>query len=143
MLGKFNGNNFYNWKVKIQLFLLTKNLWGIINGSETTPTDQFIKCSKEQGRERAKSIIGLNLSDSQLHLIDLKRSFAEMWEQLTQLFREKSTNAKFSLKLHLFKLIMHKDTSLSARINELKSLMRQLIEIKDPVEEDDAKSNDY
>ena len=39
MLGKFNGNNFYNWKVKIQLFLMSKNLWGIVDGSETTLTD--------------------------------------------------------------------------------------------------------
>ena len=35
---------------------------------------------------------------------------------------------------------MHEETSLSAHINELKSLTRQLREIKAQVEEDDAKA---
>ena len=122
MLGKFNGNNFYNWKLKIQLFLLTKNLWGIVDGSETTLTDPTLLSAWEKREERDKSIIGLTLSDSQLHLIDLNKYSTEMWEQLTKLFGEKYTNAKFSLKLQLFKLKMHEETSLSAHINELKSL---------------------
>ena len=63
-----------------------------------------------------------------------------MWEQLTKLFGEKSTNAKFSLKLQLFKLKMYEETYLSSHINEPNSLMRQLTEIKAPNEEDDAKA---
>ena len=35
---KFNGHNFYNWKVKIQLCFMIKNLWGILDGLETVPT---------------------------------------------------------------------------------------------------------
>lgn len=39
VLDKFSGLNFPLWKVKIQLQLMNKNLWGIVNGSEATPTD--------------------------------------------------------------------------------------------------------
>ena len=77
---KFNGNNFYNWKVKIQLFLMSKNLWGIVDGSKTIPTDLTQLSAWEKREERDKSMIGLTLLDSQLHLIDLNKSSTEMWE---------------------------------------------------------------
>ena len=54
--------------------------------------------------EKVKSIIGLSLSDSQLHLIDLDKSSAEIWEHLSKIFGEKVVNEKFSLKLQSFKL---------------------------------------
>ena len=53
LVEKFNGNDFYNWKVKIQLFLMSKNLWGIVDGSETNNAHRShsIKCLGEKGRE--------------------------------------------------------------------------------------------
>ena len=36
-LEKFNGLNFHTWKVKIQLHIMNKNLWGIVKGIEATP----------------------------------------------------------------------------------------------------------
>ena len=63
-----------------------------------------------------------------------------MWEQLTKLFGKKSTNAKFSLKLQLFKLKMHEEASLSSHINELKSIIRKLTMIGSKVNDDDAKA---
>ena len=38
-LENFNGNNFHTWKVKIQLQMMHKNLWGIVDGTEIQPTD--------------------------------------------------------------------------------------------------------
>ena len=39
-LEKFNGFNFHTWKVKIQLQMMHKNLWGIVKGTEKAPTDR-------------------------------------------------------------------------------------------------------
>jgi hypothetical protein len=139
-LEKFNGPNFHTWKVKIQLQMMHKNLWGIVKGTEKEPTDPRQLIEWEKREDRAKSILGLSLADSQLHLINLEKSSEEMWEQLSQIFGEKAVNAKFSLKLQLFKFKMHDEVSLSSHINDLKSLLAQLAEIESKVDEDDAKT---
>jgi hypothetical protein len=139
-LEKFNGHNFHAWKVKIQLHLMSRNLWGIVKGTEKAPTDVRQLLEWEKREERAKSILGLSLSDSQLHLIDLSKSSTQMWEQLSKIFGEKAENAKFTLKLQLFKLKMHAGISLTSHINELKSLIRQLGDTGIEVDEDDSKA---
>ena len=139
-LEKFNGFNFHTWKVKIQLQMMRRNLWGIVKGIEKAPTDPRQLIEWEKKDDRAKAILGLSLADSQLHLIDLKKYSAELWAQLSTIFGEKVVNAKFSLKLQLFKLKMHDEVSLSSHINDLKSLLAQLAYIDCKVDEDDAKA---
>ena len=70
------------------------------------------------------------------------KSSEEIWVQLSTIFGEKALNAKFSLKLQLFKLKMHDEVSLSSHINDLKSLLAQLADIDSDskVGEDDAKA---
>ena len=62
---KFNGHNFHIWKVEIQLHLMSKNLWGIVKGIETEPTQPPARVVEWKNRDNhTKSIIGLALSDS-------------------------------------------------------------------------------
>ena len=72
-LEKFNGLNFHTWKVKIQLQMMSRNLWNIVQGMEKASTDARQLNEWEKREERAKSILGLSLPDSQLHLIDLQK----------------------------------------------------------------------
>lgn len=137
---KFNASNFFTWKVKFQMNLMHQNLWSLVKRLEPAPQDpkQLVEWQKRE--ERAKSIIGLSLSNSQLHLINLRKSSSQIWEHLSKIFGEKAMNAKFPLKLQLFKLNMHNGVSLSTHINHLKLLIRQLEEIDVKVEEEDAKA---
>jgi len=82
----------------------------------------------------------LGLSYDQLHLIDIGKTFKEIWEHLSKLFGERAKNAKFSLKLKLFSLKMHDWTSLSNHMNNLMSLIKKLSEIGAPVDKDDSKA---
>jgi len=58
--------------------MMHKNLWGIVKGTKKTPTDAKQLIEWEKREDRAKSILGLSLADSQLHLIDLEKSSEEM-----------------------------------------------------------------
>jgi hypothetical protein len=49
-------------------------------------------------------------------------------------------NAKFSLKLQLFRFKMSAEVTMSSHINNLRSLIKQLVEVKAMVEEEDAKA---
>ena len=70
----------------------------------------FFLVEWEKKEEKDKAIIGLPLSDTQLHLIDLEKSSKVIWEKLSKLFGEKAMNAKFSLKMQLFSHKMHDET---------------------------------
>lgn len=85
-LEKYNVHNFPTWKVKIQMQFLNKYLWDIVNGTEVVPTNAKKKIDWESREEKAKSIIGLALSDSQLHRVDLEKFSKEIWDELNKLF---------------------------------------------------------
>ena len=70
LMEKFNGNNFHTWKVKVQMHLMNRGLWSIVKGTKEAPIDPRLLVEWENKEEKAKSIIGLALSDTQLHLID-------------------------------------------------------------------------
>jgi len=140
MLEKFNGINFYTWKVKIQMHLMNKGLWNLVKGTEKAPIDAKLLSEWEKREDRAKAIIGLGLSGTQLHLIDLAKSFKDIWEKLSKLFGEKALNSKFSLKFQLFSLKMQDEIPLSNHINALMSLLRQLDDVGTKVEAEDSKA---
>ena len=123
-LDKFNGINFHTWKVKMQMHLMNKGLWSVVKGTEKASADAKLFDEWEKKEDMAKAIIGLGLSDDQLHLIDIGKTSKEIWEHLSKLFGERAKNAKFSLKLKLFSIKMHDQTSLSNHINNLMSLIR-------------------
>ncbi|KAH9312384.1 hypothetical protein KI387_027419, partial [Taxus chinensis] len=138
-LEKFNGLNFHTWKVKIQMQLMNKNIWRIVDGKEPAPLHPTRLAEWEIRDDKAKAIIGLALSDSELHYVDLDKNPKDIWDNLSKLFGSKAVDAKFSLKLHLFKLKMSDGDTMSSHINNLSSLLRQLAEVKAPVDDEDAK----
>ena len=73
-LEKYSSFNFHSWKVKIQMQLMNKNLWVVVKGTETSPTNPNGLVEWESIDDKAKAIIGLALVDSDLHHIDLERS---------------------------------------------------------------------
>jgi hypothetical protein len=77
-LEKCSGFNFHTWKVKIQMQLMNKSLWRIFKGTEATPADRNNLIEWESRDDKAKAIIGLTLSDSELHHIDLDKSSKEI-----------------------------------------------------------------
>ena len=83
---KYSGVNFHTWKVKIQMQLMNKNLWGIVKGTEATLVDLSTLIEWESRDDKAKAIIGLTLSNSELHHVDLDKSSKEILENLNKLF---------------------------------------------------------
>jgi hypothetical protein len=50
---------------------MNKNLWGIVKGIKATSANQNKMIEWERRDDKEKSIIGLSLSDSELHHIDI------------------------------------------------------------------------
>jgi hypothetical protein len=77
-LEKYSGFNFHTWKMKIQMKLMNKNLWGIVKGTKTTLVDPNKSIEWKSRDDKEKSIIGLALLDSKLHHVDLDKSSKEI-----------------------------------------------------------------
>jgi hypothetical protein len=81
---------------------MNKNPWGIVKGTEQSPTDPNKLLEWQIRDEKVKVLIGFALSVFELHHVDLEKSSKEMLDNLNKLFRAKVVNAEFSLKLQLF-----------------------------------------
>jgi len=89
-LEKFNGHNFDTRMVKIQMQSKNKSLWGVVKGTETEPARSNKIITWQSRDDKAKSIIGLAISDSEPHHVDLDKFSKEIWEELNQLFGSKA-----------------------------------------------------
>lgn len=102
-----------------------KNLCGLVKGQEPTPQDPKQLVDWLKWEDKSKSIIGLSLSNSQLHLLNLEKSSAQIWEKLSQIFGEKAVNANSPWNYTYSNLICMRGYHFLHR-NDLKSLIRQL-----------------
>lgn len=93
--------------------LMNKNLWEIVKGIGKSLTNPNKLLEWQSIDDKAKIIIGLALVDSELHLIDLEKSSKVIWDNLNKLFGAQSVNAKFSLKLLLFRFKMSAEVTMS------------------------------
>jgi hypothetical protein len=120
--------------------LMNKNLWGIVKVIEAEPIylNKLIEWWSRDDKE--KMIIGLTLSYSELHHVDLDKSSKEIWENLNKLFGAQAVNAKISLKLQLFSFKMPVEATMSSHDNDLRSIIRQLAGVKAVVDAEDAKA---
>jgi hypothetical protein len=128
------------WKVKIQMQLMNKNLCRIVKGIEPELVDLNKLIEWQSKVDKVKAIIGLAFFDSELHHVDLEKSSKEIWKNLKKLFGARVVNAKFSLKLQLFSFKMPTEATMSSHVNNLRSIIRQLAEVKAVVDAEDAKA---
>ena len=109
----FDGSNYGLWSYKMKMYLMSKGLWDVIEGGETT------SAAKEQ---QAHAAIVLNLSDSQLmHVID-SASAREAWGRLAQFHRSQDMANRLWLK-EKFASFSYTASSMSSHVMEMEDLV--------------------
>ncbi|KAH9316558.1 hypothetical protein KI387_025185, partial [Taxus chinensis] len=138
---KFDGKDFHvHGKIQIQLLLVEKDLWDIVDGGSVAPTDVDALQKWKVKDKKALAIIGLGLSKPYLHHVDFKKSSNEIWEALNQLFGSKTDNAEINMKQKLYGLKMEEGGDIVSHISKFRSLMAQLDGINEKVKPNDAKA---
>lgn len=64
------------------MHLMRKTLWAIVNNTKLEPTQPTKLIVLKNIDKNAKSIIGLELSNLELHHINLDESSKEIWDKL-------------------------------------------------------------
>uniref|UniRef100_A0AAV1UTQ2 Polyprotein n=1 Tax=Peronospora matthiolae TaxID=2874970 RepID=A0AAV1UTQ2_9STRA len=112
----FDGSNYGLWSYKMKMYLMSKGLWSVIAGDETTSV------AKEQ---QAHAAIVLNLSDSQLmHVID-SATAREAWGRLARFHHSHDMANRLWLK-EKFASFKYAASSMSGHVMELEDLVMKM-----------------
>ena len=68
-IDKLNGSNYHAWKFKIQMVLIDKDIWDVIDGSEEEPmAESSVAASGAWNKKDKKALatICLSVTDSEL-----------------------------------------------------------------------------
>lgn len=85
---KLNGENYQVWKFKMELLLIREELWDQVNSTALNDAIQAAAWKKRD--DKARSMIGLLVEDSQLIHIRKAETAKQVWDSLKN-YHEKST----------------------------------------------------
>lgn len=78
---KLEGHNIHTWQIKLQLFLIERDLWNIV--ASNMPKLHAVEAVKRTIKDhKLTTLIGLGLSDAYSHYIDLMKTSKKIWMAL-------------------------------------------------------------
>ena len=132
-------DDYHAWKFSMRMFLLGRDLWEIVEGSETVEeynTDPERRKFKRR-ENHALSKICLSISPS-LHIyVRSCKTAKEAWDNLEKRFEEKSLTKKIEYRRKLYAGRYVEGTLMIEHVNHLKNIAERLEALGDPVSEKD------
>lgn len=131
--------NWATWKFQMEHLLKAKGLWGMITETDTLDEDASAQARTEfiKLKERAFSMLVLNVSTSQLYLITNCQTPKEAWTTLKGQFERDTLANKLFLKKKYFRCEMTEGDRLAEHLKRMKELTDQLSAIGAVIEEED------
>ena len=131
--------NWATWKFQMEHLLKAKGLWGMLMETETLAADANAAAQAEftRRREKAFSMLVLNVSTPQLYLITSCQTPKEAWTTLKAHFERDTLANKLFLKKKYFRCEMKEGESLTDHLKQMKELTDQLSAIGSVIEEED------
>ena len=137
-IDKFGGEDFHNWKFKMQMVLVAKDLWDIVDGTEVQPKEEPKATEWRKRDRRALADICLSLKDNQLPLVRSASSSQEAWRKLCETYETKNLANKLFLRRKFFTMQKAEEDSMLEHVNKVKTLAEKLEAIGAGVSEDDV-----
>lgn len=136
---KFDGTKYHTWCIKMQMGLIDRDLWNIVNGTERKPNrDQELITKWISHDTKALSFIICGLSDNQIHQVSSAKSSHEAWTRLKSIFGQTNSAARLFLRKKLYRLEMDKDTNVATHVNNIRCIIDQLSGANVNIEEEES-----
>ena len=125
----FRGENFHQWKVRMELALAALDLWDIVQVREVGPSSsadarehkEFQRCEK-----KAFGILANNLDDANFaHIISCK-GVVQAWRTLCNIYESRNLSNIIFTRRKFLTCKMEEGEDLMAHVNKLKALASQL-----------------
>lgn len=125
-IAKLNNDNYFLWKVKMQMVLIKEKIWNVITGTPPENTNATALSLWNVNDQTARAIITLSVDDNQLPLIMNLETAKSMWDTLKD-FHEKSTVVnKMKLMRNMFDANMKDKHSIEDHIASISGYLQKL-----------------
>ena len=136
---KLTAENYHTWKFSMKMFLIGKDLWEIVNGSEvlneTAPEEEKRKFKKRENLALASVCLSVS-TNLQIYVRSAKTG-KEAWDSLAKHFQQKTLSRKIHLRRKLYSAKLQPDGDMVEHINSVKTIAEHLEAIGDPIAEHD------
>ena len=123
----------------MKMFLIGKDLWDIVNGSEILDEDATAE-EKRKFKKRdnmALASVCLSVSSNLQIYVRSAETGKEAWDCLTKHFQQKTLSRKIHLRRKLYSAKLARDGDMIEHINSVKTIAEHLEAIGDPIAEHD------
>src|SRR5215469_14554113 len=95
-IDKLDGTNYHAWKYKIQMVLIDKDLWEVVDETEKKPeNDNNGAAAWTKKDKKALATISLTIKDSELVHVRPCKSSSEAWKKLAEVTKRKAWHVVF------------------------------------------------
>ena len=130
---KLTASTYGHWKFEMKVYLVSRDLWDIVEGTEKLKDNATEKVKKEfrKRQQAAWSTICLSVSrDLQIYVRNTNTA-QEAWDNLANHFQEKTLSSKISLRRKLYDAKMENNGSMEKHINNIKTIAEEPEAIED------------
>ena len=131
------GSNYATWKIQCRMALIKDDLWSIVDGTETAPTESDKLVKFKVRKNKALAMIVLAVSPKLLYLLGDPDDPKEVWTKLANQFQKKSWSNKLQLRRKLYSLRLKDGGSVQDHVKTLTEIFNELSIIGDPISEED------
>ena len=132
-----NDTNWETWSFLMEQYLTVNNLWGIVDGTESEPTDTKEKEKFLQRQKSARARIALQVSSSQLSTVRLETDPKRIWDELQRLNRPAGFGTRMTLRRGLARMKKDADQPMSKWIAQVREVARQIKDLKGDVPDEE------
>ena len=138
-LGKLDGDNYHSWKFNMRMYLIGKDVWDYVDGTEKLPDEPSEEEKKKfrKNDNQALSAICLNVKPALQIYVRNAKTAKEAWDSLSGHFEEKTLSKKIDYRKQLYACKLSSGTTMEAHLNRLKTIAEHLEALKDPVSDKD------
>ena len=136
---KLTAENYHSWKFNMKMYLIGKDLWEIVTGTEVMD-DNISDVERRRFKKRenqALAAICLCISTNLQIYVRSSQTANDAWNNLEKHFQQKTLSKKIFYRRKLYAAKMEKGQSMTEHINYVKTLSEHLEAIDDRIEEKD------
>lgn len=129
---KLNGENYFNWKLKVEMLLREKGVWMAVGDKAKAERE----ANWETMDEKARATIILLVEDDQLqHVRDARTAF-DAWHSLKEFYQKDSAGNRVFLMRSIMQQKASESDNIEQHVSKMKDLFQRLLALGEEIKPD-------
>lgn len=132
-----NDTNWDTWSFIMEQYLTVNDLWDIVNGDRTEPSETEKKADFLKKQKSARARIAIHVSTSQLAAVRTETDPKKIWDELRRLNRPRGFGTRMVLRRRLANMKWESHVPMATWIMSVRDVARQIKDLDGDVSEED------